>query len=544
MKTNVSDPWRGTLAETTVDNDDSPNDRFEDSFLDAKISHRTHRRLSDSEQYLQKLYSRLKVLQGGTTKKDLVTSLSVAKEDCIARLITSGNNPQSEEEAELASNPLIRHIAPHLQTYFKQPYRLSEKEILQRNCKRASRQQSSKQSIITSFLEALSGKVFLLVTGASRGIGRQIAITFGSLLEEGSRVLLLARNKDALRKVASNIPSKVEVYTSSTDLSKSTDVEFQEFLSEALKETTSDAFDRVVLVHNVGSLGDLSKSVNDMMDVNSWRELYHLNMFIPAILNAVVMNTFDNKTIKKTVINITSLYAIQAGIGSGQYSSVKAAREMYFKVFALENPDANVLSYSPGPVDTDMFTTVCETIADPEAKKMYIEMRQKKTVLTTEQTVNRLVQILKERKYNAADHVDYYDNLRGLPVSCVGTTLDNIARIIGRDMLPNIPRTIDKYICQDCHVKARTKALPNDDVTDTMATTASGNPKSYKYHAESSHHNIHSYISGVLFYGPTKPRACKQIPNSEITFKNNQEKQAMKLLLQLLSSTIILVIKM
>lgn len=58
---------------------------------------------------------RLKVIQGGTTKKDLVTSLSVAKEDCIARLITSGNNPLSEEEAELASNPLIRHIAPHLQ---------------------------------------------------------------------------------------------------------------------------------------------------------------------------------------------------------------------------------------------------------------------------------------------------------------------------------------------------------------------------------------------------------------------------------------------
>lgn len=59
--------------------------------------------------------SKLRVLQKGTTKKDLVTSLSVAKEDCIARLITSGNTPQSEEEAELASNPLIRHIAPHLQ---------------------------------------------------------------------------------------------------------------------------------------------------------------------------------------------------------------------------------------------------------------------------------------------------------------------------------------------------------------------------------------------------------------------------------------------
>lgn len=109
MKTDTNDPWCGTTVQA-IDDDDTPNDRFEDSFLD-----KDHRRLSDSEQYLQKLYSRLRILQGGTTKKDLVTSLSVAKEDCIARLITSGNNPQSEEEAELASNPLIRHIAPHLQ---------------------------------------------------------------------------------------------------------------------------------------------------------------------------------------------------------------------------------------------------------------------------------------------------------------------------------------------------------------------------------------------------------------------------------------------
>lgn len=74
-------------------------------------------------------------------------------------------------------------------------------------------------------IEALSGKVFLLVTGASRGIGRQIAITFGSLLEEGSLALLLARDKDALQEVASNIPSKVKVYIVSADLSKSNNVE-------------------------------------------------------------------------------------------------------------------------------------------------------------------------------------------------------------------------------------------------------------------------------------------------------------------------------
>lgn len=98
-----------------------------------------------------------------------------------------------------------------------------------------------------------------------------------------------------------------------------------------MKGTTSNAFDRVVLVHNVGSMGDVSQAVNDILDVNIWRELYDLNFFVPTVLNAVIMNTFGNE-IKKTVINITSLYGIQAGIGCGQYCSVKAAREMYFKV--------------------------------------------------------------------------------------------------------------------------------------------------------------------------------------------------------------------
>lgn len=59
--------------------------------------------------------SRLKHVKGGTSKKDLVNSLSDAKADCIARLVTNGQRFETEEEAFLAANPVIRHIAPHLQ---------------------------------------------------------------------------------------------------------------------------------------------------------------------------------------------------------------------------------------------------------------------------------------------------------------------------------------------------------------------------------------------------------------------------------------------
>jgi len=107
---------------------------------------------------------------------------------------------------------------------------------------------------------------------------------------------------------------------------------FLEVILKSLKETTREAFDRVVIVHNVGNLGSL-KSVSELTDMNDWRTHYDLNLFIPAVLNAVVMNLFDDKTnTKKVVINITSLFGINAIVEGGHYCTVKAAREMYFKV--------------------------------------------------------------------------------------------------------------------------------------------------------------------------------------------------------------------
>ncbi|CAK9816017.1 hypothetical protein ANTQUA_LOCUS8708 [Anthophora quadrimaculata] len=109
MKTDITDPWCG------VDTSEVSNDRslnfFEDSFVENQPK---HTKLADSEEYLEKLYCRLKNLQKGTSKKDLVSSLSIIKEDSIARLITSEYKLEAEE-TELVSNPLIRHIAPHLQ---------------------------------------------------------------------------------------------------------------------------------------------------------------------------------------------------------------------------------------------------------------------------------------------------------------------------------------------------------------------------------------------------------------------------------------------
>lgn len=91
-------------------------------------------------------------------------------------------------------------------------------------------------------IEALSGKVYMLVTGASRGIGKQIAISLGSVLEKGSRVLLLARNSDGLKETAKCIPADVLVNTVGVDLGK---VEDDELHGEYKKNKLNAPFSTV-----------------------------------------------------------------------------------------------------------------------------------------------------------------------------------------------------------------------------------------------------------------------------------------------------------
>ena len=261
-------------------------------------------------------------------------------------------------------------------------------------------------------IQDLSGKVFLLITGASRGIGKQIALSFGSVLEKDSHVILLATNLNALKETAKNIPSNISVDTVSIDLGKATEHELHDVIIQTLKNKPAAQFDRVVIVHNVGTMGDITKKTNEMTDINNWRNYYDLNVFGPAILNGVIMKIFnETPSAKKTVINITSLLGLQPRKSFGYYSSGKAAREIFFKVFALENPEVNVLNYSPGPVETDMYYQVCTETSDKEVQSSFNDLLVKRAVLTCEQTVNRLLKVLENRKYKSGDHVDYYDEL-------------------------------------------------------------------------------------------------------------------------------------
>lgn len=97
-----------------------------------------------------------------------------------------------------------------------------------------------------------------------------------------------------------------------------------------------------------GSLGDISKfsSFSDLKEVNSYLSL---NVSSALALTAGMLKVFPSRPgLRWSVVNISSLFAVQALPNWALYCTAKAARKMMFSVLADEEPNVRVLSYSPG----------------------------------------------------------------------------------------------------------------------------------------------------------------------------------------------------
>ena len=73
------------------------------------------------------------------------------------------------------------------------------------------------------------------------------------------------------------------------------------------------------------------------------------NLSSAVCLTAGVLEAFPRREgLRRTVVNVSSRCALEPFQSWGLYCSGKAARDMMFKVLALESPDLRVVNYSPG----------------------------------------------------------------------------------------------------------------------------------------------------------------------------------------------------
>ncbi|CAG9788912.1 unnamed protein product [Diatraea saccharalis] len=257
----------------------------------------------------------------------------------------------------------------------------------------------------------LSGSVYCVVTGASQGIGRAIAIEVSKLLGPNSLLILLARNKQELSKTASLCETNnVKVVYESIDLTKATKTEMSDVLEKPLEGRKVVDFDIGLIFHNVGSLGNLSVETQRMENVEELRTYYDLNVFNVITLNTQFLKLFEEVEDRMIIVNITSLCAIKPMSGMAYYCSGKAAREMYFRVLAEEKKNIRVLNYSPGPVETSMIDYVLDEAVNDNLKDVFHTFKNQGTLLKPEVTAKKCMKVLLAGKFSPGEHVDYFDD--------------------------------------------------------------------------------------------------------------------------------------
>lgn len=257
----------------------------------------------------------------------------------------------------------------------------------------------------------LSGSSFCVLTGASQGIGRALAIELSKILGSKSVMLLLARNKQELAITAELCESKnVKILYTSIDLSNASEKAMFETILDALNGYRITDFSNYLIFHNVGSLGNLAVETYKMDNVEEWRQYFDLNVFNVISLNTQFLKIFKQMENRIIIVNITSLCAIKPMGGMAYYCSGKAAREMYFRVLAEEEKHIRILNYSPGPVETSMTEYVLAEAVNQNLKDVFKSFKSQGSLLKPDVTAKKCLKVLLAGKFTPGEHVDYFDD--------------------------------------------------------------------------------------------------------------------------------------
>ena len=193
-------------------------------------------------------------------------------------------------------------------------------------------------------MKLLEGKT-VIITGASRGIGRGIAEVFA---KQGANIAFTYRSSDEKAKVLEDELSangcKVKGYKSDASNFEAA----QQLAVDVLEEFGSID----VLVNNAGITKDgllMRMSENDfdsVMDINM-KSVFNMTK---AVLRPML------KQRKGSIINMSSVVGVKGNAGQANYSASKAAINGFTKSTALELGSRNIRcnSIAPGFIETEM----------------------------------------------------------------------------------------------------------------------------------------------------------------------------------------------
>lgn len=200
---------------------------------------------------------------------------------------------------------------------------------------------------------SLKGKV-ALVTGASRGIGRAIAIELGRL---GANVALDYRSDSGhAESAAAEIRELgVECITIQGDIGKKGD-------AARIVQEVLDKWHRLdVLVNNAGITRD--RSMRKMTE-EDWSEVINVNLNGTFFCTHAALPAMINQRFGR-IINIASVVGQMGAFGQANYSASKGGIIAFTKTLALEMAKFNITAnaIAPGFTSTEMVDAIPEEIS-------------------------------------------------------------------------------------------------------------------------------------------------------------------------------------
>lgn len=189
-----------------------------------------------------------------------------------------------------------------------------------------------------------AGKGTALITGASSGIGYELALLFA---RKGHSLVLVARNQETLRKLAEKLEQEygIRAVVISKDLSLSSTPE------EVFRELSEKSIPVHTLVNNAG-FG--TRGMFAGADVDSQLKMIQVNMTALTHLTRLFLNRMLSSR-NGRILNVASTAAFQPGPLMAVYYATKAYVLSFSEALAseLRGSGVTVTALCPGPTRTE-----------------------------------------------------------------------------------------------------------------------------------------------------------------------------------------------
>lgn len=227
---------------------------------------------------------------------------------------------------------------------------------------------------------SLEGKT-VLVTGASSGIGRGIAVECSKM---GAKVVINGRNQERLQKTFDQLEGEGHIQIVA-DLSKQEDIER---LANEVPELNGF----------VNSAGIPKICPVKRIDRQTLEEIMNVNAFGPILLTSQLLRKKKLQK-KSSIVLIASISGVcMANTGEGPYAATKAALAGYTKTaaFELAAQGTRVNTICPGLVPTEILTLSNEMFSEDQLKETMYGRYPLRRVGTPEDIANGAIYLLSD----------------------------------------------------------------------------------------------------------------------------------------------------